>query len=173
MSLKQNHQVSVLVVDHEVATRRQIHDLLLTDGYGCRAVATAPAAQLAVTEKAPDLLICDVELGHESGLELYGRIKQSVDCPAIFLSDSRTQDTVLNARRAGGTYFLSKPFDPTVLMELVDKALWMPHLVRRHVDSAAHPLKAPSFAPADPRRSDVAGSGDLSGIHRADFFPGF
>ncbi len=148
MSLNQNHQVSILVVDHEAEMRRQIHELLLTDGFGCRAVATASAAQLAVTEKAPDLLICDVELGQESGLELYGRIKQSVDCPVIFLSDSRSQDTVLDARRAGGTYFLSKPFDPMVLLELVDKALWMPHLVRCHVDSAAHQLKAPSFAPA-------------------------
>ena len=113
------------------------------------------AAQLAVAEKAPDLLICDVELGHESGLELYGRIKQSVDCPVIFLSNSRSQETVLNARRAGGTYFLSKPFDPMVLLELVDKALWMPHLVRCHVDSAAHPLKTPSFASVDPRHSEV------------------
>ena len=154
MSLKQNHQVSILVVDHEAATRQQIHELLLTDGYGCRAVGTASAAQLAVAQKAPDLLISDVDLGRESGLELYGQIKQSVDCPVVFLSDSRTRDTMLNARRAGGTYFLSKPFDPMVLLELVDKALWMPHLVRRHVDSAAHRLKAPSFAPAAPRRSE-------------------
>lgn len=161
MSLKQNHQVSILVVDHEAATRRQIYDLLLTDGFGCRAVATASAAQLAVTEKAPDLLICDIELGPDSGLELYGRIKRSVDCPVVFLSDSRTQETVLNARRAGGTYFLSKPFDPMVLLELVDKALWMPHLVRRHMDLAAHQLKAPSFAPAAWSRSDAGWVEDI------------
>ena len=32
-------------------------------------------------------------------------------------------------REAGGTFYLRKPVDPDVLVELVDKALWMPHLL--------------------------------------------
>ena len=159
MSMTQNHQISVLVVDQDANTRREIHELLLTDGYGCRAVATPAAARLAVSEKAPSLLICNVDLGGESGLELFGEIRRTVDCPVVFLSDSRQQETVIDARRAGGTYFLSKPFDPMVLLELVDKALWMPHLVRRHVDSAAHRLKAPTFAPSGKFNSESVRGG--------------
>ncbi len=155
MPVTQNHQISVLIVDQDAETRRQIHELLLSDGYRCRAVATAAAAKLAVTEKTPNLIICNVDLGDDSGLDLYGQIKQTVDCPVVFLSDSGKQETVLSARLAGGTYFLSKPLDPMVLLELVDKALWMPHLVRRHIDSAAHQLKAPTFAPAGTLRDDT------------------
>ena len=40
------------------------------------------------------------------------------------------------AQTAGGSYYLRKPFDPEVLLELVDKALWMPHLVHSHEQAA-------------------------------------
>lgn len=148
MTMLQNHQVSVLVVDPDADVRAQIHDAMMTDGYACRAVSNAAEAKRVAAERAPNLLICDMNLGDESGLELLAELRDSLDCPVVFISDSRKQETVQHALRAGATYFLSKPFDPSVLMELVDKSLWMPHLVRRHVDSSAHRLKAPTFAPA-------------------------
>lgn len=153
MSVMQNHQVNVLVVDPDASWRGLIHELLIADGYACRAVGTASAALQAAAENSPNLLICDVNLGEDSGLELFATLKSSVDCQVIFISDSRQPETMKHAHRAGATYFLSKPFDPAVLMELVDKALWMPHLVRRHVDSAAHQLKAPTFVPTPTRVS--------------------
>lgn len=148
MSVMQNHQVNILVVDPDANTRAQAHEALMSDGYACRAVATASAAKQAVADRTPNLLICDVNLGDESGLDLFAELQKSVGCPVVFISDSRKPETVQHALRAGATYFLSKPFDPSVMLELVDKALWMPHLVRRHVDSSAHRLKAPTFAPA-------------------------
>lgn len=151
MSVLQNHQVTILVVDPDESTRVQIHQAIIADGYSCLAVASAEAAKEAVAESSPNLLICDVNLGEDSGLELFASLRNSIDCPVVFISDSRRQETVQHALRAGATYFLSKPFDPSVLLELVDKALWMPHLVRRHIDSAAHQLKAPTFAPAATR----------------------
>lgn len=153
MSVVQNHQVNVLVVDPDADSRGQIHEILMADGYSSRAVGTASAAIRCAEEKTPNLLICDVNLGSESGLELFATLRNSVDCPVVFISDSRKPETVKHARLAGATFFLSKPIDPTVLMELTDKALWMPHLVRRHIDSAAHQLKAPTFSPSASRIS--------------------
>ena len=151
MSVLQNHQINVLVVDPDTESRGQIQKLLTADGYACRAVGSSALALQSAAEIMPNLLICDVNLGEESGLELFATIKSFTDCPVVFISDSRKPETMQHAQRAGGTYFLSKPFDPAVLLELVDKALWMPHLVRRHVDSVAHQLKAPTFAPTPSR----------------------
>lgn len=148
MSVMQNHQVNVLVVDPDASTRAQIHEAVIADGYSCRAVGTAAAAKQAVQSRLPSLLICDMNLGEESGIELFASLRTEIGCPVVFISDSRRPETVQHALRAGATYFLSKPFDSSVLLELVDKALWMPHLVRRHIDSAAHQLKAPAFSPA-------------------------
>jgi len=148
MSVIQNHQVNILVVDPDERSRKQIHAILMEDGYATRAVGTAKDAIRSAEEVAPNLLICDVNLGEQSGIALFAELRAIADCPVVFISDSRLPETVDHARRAGATYFLGKPFDPTVLMELVDKALWMPHLVRRHVDSGAHRIKAPTFAPS-------------------------
>jgi len=147
MSVMQNHQVNVLVVDPDPEFRGLVHDLIVSDGYTCTAVSTASSAMEAASHTAPNLLICDMNLSEDSGLELFVAVKEfTKDCPVLFISDSRRPETLQHARLAGATYFLSKPIDPTVLIELVDKALWMPHLVRRHIDSVAHRLRAPSIA---------------------------
>ena len=83
-----------------------------------------------------DLIICDVHVDGENGMELIQEIKQipgQEDVPVIFISSSQAADIVRRAHEAGGTYYLRKPFDPEVLLELVDKALWMPHLVTSRV----------------------------------------
>jgi two-component system response regulator FlrC len=150
MSLSQNRQTSILVVEPDADHRRIIQELLMADGYSCRTVATAAAAKQAVAEKSPNLLISEVALGDVSGLALYRELSELMEFPAMFVTESRDRELIREAQLAGGTYCLTKPIDPAVLLELVDKALWMPHLVRRHVDATGHALKAPSFVPARP-----------------------
>ncbi|MHB8901140.1 MAG: hypothetical protein ACYC6Y_20520, partial [Thermoguttaceae bacterium] len=48
--------------------------------------------------------------------------------PVMFLSGAQIPDIIRRSHAVGGTYYLRKPFDPGVLVELVDKALWMPQL---------------------------------------------
>ena len=146
MSLVQNHQVNVLVVDPNAQSRGLLHEALIADGYGCRAVGDPESAIKSATERTPNLLICEMNLGKQTGSELVRSLRPLTDCAVIFISDSRDIDMVSHARKAGGSYYLSKPIDTDVLLELVDKALWMPHLVRRHVDSVAHQVKAPTFS---------------------------
>lgn len=158
MSLVQNHQISVLVVDSNAESRSLLHEALIADGYGCRAVGDLPSALKSAKERTPELLICEMNLGEHTGLDLLRKLKQITDCTVIFISDSRDADMVTHARKAGGSYFLAKPIDTNVLVEIVDKALWMPHLVQRHVDSKAHQVKAPTFS-----------MGNTSGAMKASF----
>mgnify|MGYP003879746461 FL=1 len=81
------------------------------------------------------MIICDINLNGESGLELCERIKQSPelrDTPVMFLSGAQIPDIIRRSHAVGGAYYLRKPFDPDVLLELIDKAMWMPHLVAAH-----------------------------------------
>jgi DNA-binding NarL/FixJ family response regulator len=65
------------------------------------------------------------------------------DVPVMFVSSTQLPDIVRRSHEAGAAYYLRKPLDPDVLVELVGKALWLPHLVQsrlsRH-DSAQHDL---------------------------------
>ena len=101
MTMLQNHQVSVLVVDPDADTRGQIHDVMMSDGYACRAVSTAAEAKRIAAERSPNLLICDMNLGDGSGLELLADLRGSLDCPVVFISDSRKPETVQHALSRG------------------------------------------------------------------------
>jgi CheY-like chemotaxis protein len=84
----------------------------------------------------PDLIICDTHLGLQSGLELCDKIKAEPplrDVPLMFLSASQMPDIIRRHHEAGGgAYHLRKPFDPDVLMKLVDRALWAPCVTELH-----------------------------------------
>ena len=88
------------------------------------------------TPPTPDLIISDINLDGQSGLDLCAKRSEQADAlsdvPVMFLSGAQVPDIIRRSHAVGGTYYLRKPFDPDVLMELVDKALWMPHLVTRY-----------------------------------------
>jgi DNA-binding NarL/FixJ family response regulator len=53
----------------------------------------------------------------------------------MFISSAQSPDIVRRSHEAGAAYYLRKPFDPEVMIELVNKALWMPHLVQSRVSA--------------------------------------
>ena len=61
----------------------------------------------------------------------------------MFLSATQIPDIIRRSHDAGGAYHVRKPFDPDVLTELVDKALWTPQWGRdrpRRMHTAAVPV---------------------------------
>lgn len=122
----------VLCIDDESEALREVTEVLTAAGYVCHGCSDAEAAfELAQTTPI-DLIVSDINLAGENGLKLAARIKANEelrDIPVIFLSGAKIPNVIRRAHEAGGSYYLRKPFDPEVLVELVEKALWMPHLV--------------------------------------------
>jgi CheY-like chemotaxis protein len=132
----QEQQALILVIDDEPDVLGEVASALGGAGYACHCCGTAQAAIQFARSTTPDLILCDINLEGHSGLELCQEIKQDDalhDVPVMFLSGAQIPDIIRRSHAVGGTYYLRKPFDPEVLVELVDKALWMPHLVRDHV----------------------------------------
>jgi CheY-like chemotaxis protein len=119
----------VLVVDGERGVLDEMTTVLTGAGFGCRCCTTAAAAESAARAMAPDLIICDLNLDGENGLEACQRIKGYPgleEVPVMFLSGAQLPDVISRSRAAGGSYCLRKPFAPTVLVELIDQALAVP-----------------------------------------------
>jgi len=128
-------QTQILVVDDEPTILEEVATALSEVGFLCHCCTTAEAAVAMAETSPPDLIISDINLHGHSGLEMCERIKENpalADVPVMFLSGAQIPDIIRRSHAVGGTYYLRKPFDPSVLVELVDKALWMPHLVASH-----------------------------------------
>ena len=131
----QDH-VEIMVVDDEPSILDDVANVVRQAGYVCHPIDNAEAARKFATHLSPDLIIADINLDGESGLELCHQLKQETDLaeiPVIFLSGAEIPNVIRRAHAAGGTYYLRKPFDPTVLADLIEKALWMPHLVSTQI----------------------------------------
>ena len=131
---------TILIIDDEPSALDDVARALRPTDYNLQTAASAEAAVQCVRRGAPDLIISDIDLGGTSGLELAQELRDGAgmnEVPVIFLSGAEIPDVVRRSRSAGGMYFLRKPFDPDVLIELVDKALWMPHLLGRRLQAGA------------------------------------
>ena len=127
----------ILIVDEDPLTLTGVAATLDMSGYECHCARDAEAALKAARILSLDLIICDVSVGQDSGLELCRELRSeegNEDVPVLFVSGAQLPDIIRRTHDAGGTYYLRKPFDPDVLIELVGKALWMPHLVKSRVD---------------------------------------
>lgn len=136
MTSLSNHPAVILVVDNDPLTMTGIAAILDLSGYECHC-ARGPEAALKAARTLPlDLILCDVNLGGESGIDLCHELRELPgmdEVPVMFMSAAQGPDIVRRSHDAGGAYYLRKPFEPDLLLELVGKALWMPHLVQSRV----------------------------------------
>jgi len=139
----------ILIIDNDPFTMTGLAAVLDMSGYECHC-ARGPEAALKAARTLPlDLILCDVNLGGESGIELCQELRAQPgldDVPLMFMSSSQSADIIRRSSEAGGAYYLRKPFEPDVLLELVGKALWMPHLVQSRV-AQAHASQSTSAVP--------------------------
>ena len=74
----------------------------------------------------PDLVILDVRLPDTTGFALCEKLAASPetwDIPVLFLSAMEGPCIVRQTRRAGGQFYLRKPYDPNTLLLLVENAI--------------------------------------------------
>jgi len=156
----------ILVVDEDALTLTGVAATLDMAGYECHCARDAEAALKAARSLSLDLVICDVKVQGESGLELCKELRLEAgneDVPVLYVSSSQAPDIIRRSHEAGGAYYLRKPFDPDVLIELVGKALWMPHLVQSRISrhepaSLPRPSGLGMRRRSDARRADTLGA---------------
>jgi nitrogen regulation protein NR(I) len=115
---------TVLVVDDEPNLRYSLTKALSTPEVSVMSAATAREGIETVVCNRPDVVILDVRLPDQSGLEAHAKIRQ-IDprLPVIIITAHGTTDTAIEAMKAGAFEYLLKPIDLHHLREVVDRAL--------------------------------------------------
>ena len=113
----------VLVVDDDPRALRSVRDTLSVAGYA--PIVTGDPEQIAhlIRAEQPQLVLLDLLLPGEDGIELMGSVPELSDVPVIFISGYGREETVARALAAGAADYLVKPFTPTELMARVRQTL--------------------------------------------------
>lgn len=130
----------VHVVDDDPAMRDSLAFLLETAGHSPRLYESALAllGAVAETELAPGCIVTDVRMPDMNGLDLVRRLKsRGVEHPVVVLTGHADVPLVVEAMKAGVADFIEKPFDDTVLLAAVARALSQAPEARRPGDAPA------------------------------------
>lgn len=116
---------SVLVVDDEPDIRGLLQEILEDEGYAVSVADTASAAQDAIDEAIPDLVLLDIWMPDMDGVSLLKSWKSKgvLSFPVIMISGHGTVETAVEATRHGAVDFIEKPLSLAKLLLTVEKAL--------------------------------------------------
>ena len=115
---------SVLIADDDRAIRTVLSQALGRAGYAVRATSSASTLWRWVEDGEGDLVITDVVMPDENGLDLLPRIKRiRPDLKVVVMSAQSTFTTAVKAAQRGAFEYLPKPFDLKELLAVVERAL--------------------------------------------------
>jgi two-component system nitrogen regulation response regulator GlnG len=118
---------TILVADDDRAIRTVLSQALGRSGYQVRATSSASTLWRWVEDGEGDLVITDVIMPDENGLDLVPRIKRiRPELRVVVMSAQSTFMTAVKAAQRGAFEYLPKPFDLKELLAVVERALAAP-----------------------------------------------
>ncbi|HEX9201392.1 MAG TPA: sigma-54 dependent transcriptional regulator [Acidobacteriaceae bacterium] len=115
---------SVLIIDDEAAIRESLEALLTMEGFDVTMAADGPSGLEQLAHNEYDLLLLDLALPGESGIDLLPRIREmQPDMPVIMITAFGTVSNVVDAIRAGAENFVQKPWDNEKLLADIRAAI--------------------------------------------------
>jgi two-component system nitrogen regulation response regulator GlnG len=137
---------TVLVADDDRSIRTVLTQALGRSGYQVRSTGNAATLWRWVEEGEGDLVITDVIMPDENGLDLIPRIKRvRPELRVVVMSAQSTLITAVKATQRGAFEYLPKPFDLRELLSVVGRALAAPPEPRE--PAAAEPRDADERLP--------------------------
>lgn len=150
-------EISILVVDDEPGIRNFLQRALSKEYGLVEAVDRVEAAEALRVRCRFDILIVDVSLPGQSGLDWVAALHQAGErCDVIFITAYADLNATIGAIRAGATDFILKPFRVEQLLTAV----------KRCVAHRAREREMAAFARAEPVSTD-RGAGDMIGTSPA------
>jgi FixJ family two-component response regulator len=123
MSIRHNSRL-IAIVDDDESVQRALQDLIESDGLSALCFGSAEQFLDSDARHKAVCLIADIRMPGMSGLELQEKLKaERCRLPVIFITAHGDAEMRTLAMGEGAVEFLTKPFNDTVLLEIVHAAL--------------------------------------------------
>lgn len=113
---------NVLVVDDDLGVRESLK-MILKDRYSISTASNVDEAANALKEISPLTIFLDIRMPKSNGLDFLKRM-QSTDpsIPIIIITAFPSSQTAITALRNGAFDYIVKPFEPSEILETVERA---------------------------------------------------
>ena len=113
----------VLLVEDDQTQRELLTELLEEEGFKVVSASSAERALDLFRRESFDVVITDVRLGGMGGLELLKKLKElEPSVEVIVITAFSSVDDAVKAIKLGAFHYITKPFEPEVLINLLKKA---------------------------------------------------
>lgn len=113
----------LLIVDDDTRIRKLLKQFLVDHGYIVSTAKDAAEARLLIGMFIFDLIVVDVMMPGETGLELTRSLQPTMDTPFLILSAMGEAEDRINGLECGAEDYLAKPFEPKELLLRVQKIM--------------------------------------------------
>jgi DNA-binding NtrC family response regulator len=133
---------TVLVIDDDRSVLHVIEKIFTEADVQVVTAKTAAEGVKLLPQSRPDVVILDIMLPDQSGLETYQQVHaHDSKVPVIFITAGGTSETAIEAMKLGAYDYLTKPLDVKQVHDLVTRAL--------EIRRAMHvPVQLPESGPA-------------------------
>src|ERR1700722_19487864 len=123
----------VLLIDDDPALiPEQVRQAFPTPRYRVEVADTGAQGLKRVGARPPDVILLDLRLPDQSGLEVYQQIREiDARIPVIFVTLAKTADAAIEAMKQGAYDYLFKPLDLHQLRRVVGEALEVARRMRQ------------------------------------------
>jgi len=127
--------MKIFVVDDDQSIRSSLRDILEDEDFEVEDFASGKAMLKSLGKERPALILLDVWMGKEDGLEILDRIKEEYPAlPVLMISGHATIEAAVAATKKGAVDFLEKPLSLDGVLARVSEILRLDYSRKSQVE---------------------------------------
>ena len=130
------YNTRILIVEDEAIIAMDLQNKFEFWGYSTPSIASSKEEALKIAnDKKPDLVLIDINLKNDSGIELAKKITDNLDTALIFISPVLNEEMMQLMRAIRPYGYISLPFEENQLKYTVENALYRRRIHQRFIVS--------------------------------------
>lgn len=115
--------MNIIIVEDDPIIREKLSILLKYNGYETTLIDKFDNVVDNLLIENADLILLDINLPYMDGFDICKKLKEKTNIPIIFVTSRDTVEDEIKSIRVGGIDFITKPYNKTILLEKIKRAL--------------------------------------------------